>query len=140
MWRIGFTIGNKPCFFIDSLDDLKYFDGSVMEIERVPPELKDIYPTAFEIDPTWLVEAASRRQKWIDQSQSLNLYMLEPSGRKLDNLYKLAWLRGLKTTYYLRTMGATRVQKSTAINTQINAVVNAPSCSLDESEECEACQ
>ncbi len=122
------------------VNDLKYYDGSIQSIDRIPKAIKMLYATAFEIDPTWLVEAASRRQKWIDQSQSLNLYMLEPSGRKLDNLYKLAWLRGLKTTYYLRTMGATRVQKSTAINTQINAVVNAPSCSLDESEECEACQ
>ncbi len=121
------------------VNDLKYYDGSIQSIDRIPKAIKMLYATAFEIDPTWLVEAASRRQKWIDQSQSLNLYMLEPSGRKLDNLYKLAWLRGLKTTYYLRTMGATRVQKSTAIKTQINAV-NAPSCSLDDSEECEACQ
>ncbi len=95
------------------VNDLKYFDGSVQPIERVPQELKDLYATAFEIDPRWLVEAGSRRQKWLDQAQSLNLYMKEPNGKKLDNLYKLAWVRGLKTTYYLRSMGATHVEKST---------------------------
>jgi len=112
------------------VNDLKYFDGSLAAIERIPNELKTLYATVFEIDPTWLVEAASRRQKWLDQSQSLNLYMVEPSGRKLDNLYKLAWRRGLKTTYYLRTLGATRVEKSTAIK-------NLPTCTIDE---CEVCQ
>jgi ribonucleoside-diphosphate reductase alpha chain len=121
------------------LNDLKYGDGRLAEIERIPDELKQLYATAFEIDPLWLVEAASRRQKWIDQSQSLNLYILEPSGRQLDNLYKLAWLRGLKTTYYLRSLGATRVQKSTIVNTPINAVDTPPACALDD-EECEACQ
>jgi len=95
------------------VNDLKYYDGSVQPIERIPADLKELYATAFEIDPRWLVEAASRRQKWLDQSQSLNLYMSEPSGKKLDNLYKLAWVRGLKTTYYLRSMGATHVEKST---------------------------
>ncbi len=95
------------------VNDLKYFDGSVQAIDRIPQELKDLYATAFEIDPRWLVEAGSRRQKWLDQAQSLNLYMSEPSGKKLDNLYKLAWVRGLKTTYYLRSMGATHVEKST---------------------------
>jgi ribonucleoside-diphosphate reductase alpha chain len=95
------------------VNDLKYYDGSLQAIDRVPQELKDLYATAFEIDPRWLVEAASRRQKWLDQAQSLNLYMSEPNGRKLDNLYKLAWVRGLKTTYYLRSMGATHVEKST---------------------------
>jgi ribonucleoside-diphosphate reductase alpha chain len=120
------------------VNDLKYSDGRVKDIDRIPEELKKLYATAFEIDPMWLIEAASRRQKWLDQSQSLNLYMLEPSGRKLDNLYKLAWLRGLKTTYYLRTMGATRVQKSTVIATPVN-VINPPVCNLDD-EECEACQ
>ena len=95
------------------VNDLKYFDGSVQPIERVPQELKDLYATAFEIDPRWLVEAGSRRQKWLDQAQSLNLYLKEPNGKKLDNLYKLAWVRGLKTTYYLRSMGATHVEKST---------------------------
>jgi ribonucleoside-diphosphate reductase alpha chain len=95
------------------VNDLKYFDGSVQAIDRIPQELKDLYANAFEVDPRWLVEAASRRQKWLDQAQSLNLYMSEPSGKKLDNLYKLAWVRGLKTTYYLRSMGATHVEKST---------------------------
>ncbi len=95
------------------VNDLKYYDGSVQQIDRIPDDLKQTYATAFEIDPRWLVEAGSRRQKWLDQSQSLNLYMSEPSGKKLDNLYKLAWVRGLKTTYYLRSMGATHVEKST---------------------------
>jgi len=95
------------------VNDLKYFDGSVQPIDRIPQEIKDLYATAFEIDPRWLVEAGSRRQKWLDQAQSLNLYMKEPNGRKLDNLYKLAWVRGLKTTYYLRSMGATHLEKST---------------------------
>jgi len=95
------------------VNDLKYFDGSVQPIDRVPEELKALYATAFEIDPRWLIEAGSRRQKWLDQAQSLNLYMSEPNGKKLDNLYKLAWVRGLKTTYYLRSMGATHVEKST---------------------------
>ncbi len=95
------------------VNDLKYYDGSVLPINRIPDDLKALYASAFEVDPRWLVEAGSRRQKWIDQSQSLNLYMSEPSGKKLDNLYKLAWVRGLKTTYYLRSMGATHVEKST---------------------------
>ena len=95
-------------------NDLKYYDGSVHPIERIPEDLKAIYSTAFEIDARWLIEAGSRRQKWIDQGQSLNLYMSEPSGKKLDNLYKLAWVRGLKTTYYLRSIGATHVEKSGA--------------------------
>ncbi len=128
-------------------NDLKYFDGSVQSIDRVPAELKNLYATAFEIDPRWLIEAASRRQKWIDQAQSLNLYMSEPSGQKLDNLYKLAWVRGLKTTYYLRSMGATHVEKSTiqGRESKLNAVSNgngseAPkACSILD-PECEACQ
>ena len=95
------------------VNDLKYYDGSVQPINRIPDDLKALYASAFEIDARWLVEAGSRRQKWIDQAQSLNLYMSEPSGKKLDNLYKLAWVRGLKTTYYLRSMGATHVEKST---------------------------
>ncbi|MBK1733499.1 ribonucleoside-diphosphate reductase subunit alpha [Thiococcus pfennigii] len=99
------------------VNDLKYYDGSVQPIERIPEDLKALYATAFEIDPRWLVEAASRRQKWLDQAQSLNLYMSEPSGTKLDNLYKLAWVRGLKTTYYLRSLGATHVEKSTLADT-----------------------
>ncbi|HHL19134.1 MAG TPA: hypothetical protein ENJ33_05315, partial [Thiothrix sp.] len=89
------------------INDLKYFDGSVQKIDRVPENIKEKYATAFEIDSRWLIEAASRRQKWIDQGESLNLYLAEPSGKKLDDLYKLAWVRGLKTTYYLRTLGAT---------------------------------
>lgn len=126
-------------------NDLKYFDGSVQSIDRIPDELKTIYTTAFEVDPRWLIEAASRRQKWIDQAQSLNLYMSEPSGKKLDNLYKLAWVRGLKTTYYLRSMGATHVEKSTVQGreSKLNAVSNgskAPkACSILD-PECEACQ
>ena len=95
------------------VNDLKYFDGSVQPIDRVPDNLKALYATAFEIDPRWLIEAGSRRQKWIDQAQSLNLYMAEPSGQKLDTLYKMAWLRGLKTTYYLRAMGKTHIEKTT---------------------------
>jgi ribonucleotide reductase alpha subunit len=85
--------------------DLKFYDGSLSRIDRIPPELRAIYATAFEVDATWLVEAASRRQKWIDQAQSLNIYMAGASGKKLHDTYTLAWLRGLKTTYYLRTLG-----------------------------------
>ncbi|MEM5343915.1 ribonucleoside-diphosphate reductase subunit alpha [Paraburkholderia azotifigens] len=102
--------------------DLKYFDGSLSRIDRVPADLRAIYATAFEVDATWLVEAASRRQKWIDQAQSLNIYMAGASGKKLDEVYKLAWLRGLKTTYYLRTMAATHVEKSTVAHGALNAV------------------
>lgn len=121
------------------VNDLKYYDGSVQAIDRIPDELKALYATAFEVDPTWLVESASRRQKWLDQSQSLNLYMAEPSGRKLDNLYKLAWLRGLKTTYYLRTLGATRVAKTTLQNPLDTVETDMPACKIDD-PECEACQ
>ena len=133
------------------VNDLKYYDGSVQNIDRVPDEIKQLYRTAFEIDPRWLIEAGSRRQKWIDQAQSLNLYMAEPSGQKMDNLYKLAWVRGLKTTYYLRSVGATHVEKSTMSSSQqnkLNAVESgeaapataAPSaCSLLD-PDCEACQ
>src|SRR5215475_9644627 len=102
--------------------DLKYFDGSLSRIDRVPGDLRAIYATAFEVDATWLVEAASRRQKWIDQAQSLNIYMAGASGKKLDEVYKLAWIRGLKTTYYLRTMAATHVEKSTVAHGALNAV------------------
>jgi ribonucleoside-diphosphate reductase alpha chain len=102
--------------------DLKYFDGTLSRIDRVPADLRAIYATAFEVDPKWLVEAASRRQKWIDQAQSLNIYMAGASGKKLDEVYKLAWLRGLKTTYYLRTMAATHVEKSTVAHGALNAV------------------
>ncbi|MDR2924755.1 MAG: ribonucleoside-diphosphate reductase subunit alpha [Azoarcus sp.] len=119
--------------------DLKYFDGSLARIERVPDELKTRYATAFEIDPAWLIEAAARRQKWIDQAQSLNLYLAQPSGRKLDELYKLAWKRGLKTTYYLRALGASQVEK---VGGRDDAEVReeAPKfCSIDN-PDCEACQ
>src|SRR5437667_4551645 len=102
--------------------DLKYFDGNLARIDRVPPELRLLYATAFEIDPVWTVEAGARRQKWIDQSQSLNIYIGRASGKKLDETYKLAWLRGLKTTYYLRSIGATHAEKSTVENGQLNAV------------------
>jgi ribonucleoside-diphosphate reductase alpha chain len=102
--------------------DLKHFDGSLRRIDRVPEEIKQLYATAFEVEPQWLVEAAARRQKWIDQAQSLNIYMAGASGRKLDEIYKLAWVRGLKTTYYLRTVGATHAEKSTVKSGALNAV------------------
>jgi ribonucleoside-diphosphate reductase alpha chain len=121
------------------VNDLKYYDGSVQSIDRVPEELKAIYSTAFEVDSRWLVEAGSRRQKWIDQGQSLNLYMAEPSGKKLDNLYKLAWVRGLKTTYYLRSLGATAVENS-ATQAPEPAIESEPKvCSILD-PDCEACQ
>ncbi|MEO8021179.1 ribonucleoside-diphosphate reductase subunit alpha [Polaromonas sp.] len=104
--------------------DLKHFDGSLRPIDRVPQDVKALYATAFEVDATWLVEAASRRQKWIDQAQSLNIYMAGASGKKLDDTYKLAWLRGLKTTYYLRTMSATHAEKSTVKAGKMNAVAS----------------
>ena len=125
--------------------DLKYYDGSLKSIDRVPPELKQLYATAFEVAPRWLVDAASRRQKWIDQAQSLNLYVAEPSGKKLDIMYRMAWLRGLKTTYYLRTLSATNTEKSTLERSTLNSVVptEAPAagaaCAIDD-PECEACQ
>jgi ribonucleoside-diphosphate reductase alpha chain len=102
--------------------DLKHFDGSLRPIDRVPQEVKALYATAFEVEPHWLVEAAARRQKWIDQAQSLNIYMSGVSGKKLDDTYKLAWTRGLKTTYYLRTMSATHTEKSTVTSDRLNAV------------------
>ena len=110
--------------------DLKHFDGSLRRIDRVPEDLKNLYATAFEVEPVWLVEAASRRQKWIDQAQSLNIYMAGASGKKLDETYKLAWLRGLKTTYYLRTIGATHAEKSTVSRGQLNAVSSGASSSI----------
>ena len=139
--------------------DLKYFDGTLSKIDRIPQDLRDLYATAFEVEPSWLVEAASRRQKWIDQAQSLNIYMAGASGKKLDDTYKLAWLRGLKTTYYLRTMAATHVEKSTVASGQLNSVssgaegggvaaapveADGPVCTMRPGdagfEECEACQ
>jgi ribonucleoside-diphosphate reductase alpha chain len=146
------------------VNDLKYFDGSIGSIDRIPDDLKSLYATAFEIDSAWLIEAASRRQKWIDQSQSLNLYIANSSGKKLDALYRLAWSRGLKTTYYLRSRSATHVEKSTLKGTdgKLNSVSSmtmmsasapilipqdgsapdlsaATACSIDN-PECEACQ
>jgi ribonucleoside-diphosphate reductase alpha chain len=104
------------------IGDIKYFDGSLHRIDRVPADLKAIYATAFEVEAQWLVEAASRRQKWIDQAQSLNIYMAGASGKKMDDLYKLAWIRGLKTTYYLRTLSASSAEKSTGKGGELNAV------------------
>jgi ribonucleoside-diphosphate reductase alpha chain len=134
--------------------DLKYFDGNLARIDRVPADLRTLYATAFEVETKWLIEAGARRQKWIDQAQSLNIYMAGVSGRKLDETYKLAWLRGLKTTYYLRTMGASHAEKSTGKAGALNAVPvdggvaaataadaagEAKFCSIDN-PECEACQ
>ena len=128
------------------VNDLKYYDGSVKEISRVPEDIKAVYATAFEVEPRWLVDAASRRQKWIDQSQSLNLYIDEPNGKKLDVMYRMAWLRGLKTTYYLRSRAATTTEKSTIDTGELNAVssskesVDMPeACSILD-PDCEACQ
>src|SRR5690625_2840444 len=104
------------------VNDLKYYDGSVQPIDRVPEDLKALYATAFEVEPRWLVDAASRRQKWIDQSQSLNLYIAGASGTKLDITYRMAWYRGLKTTYYLRALAATTTEKSTISSGALNAV------------------
>ena len=123
------------------VNDLKYFNGSVQPINRIPAALKTRYATAFEIDPMWLVEAASRRQKWLDQAQSLNVYMAKPSGKKLDELYRQAWVRGLKTTYYLRSVGASNAEKSTVTDGALNAVkLDTPNvCSILD-PDCEACQ
>jgi ribonucleoside-diphosphate reductase alpha chain len=143
------------------VNDLKHFDGSIGKIDRIPVDLRQLYATAFEVEPRWLVEAGARRQKWIDQAQSLNIYMAGASGKKLDETYKLAWLRGLKTTYYLRTLAATSAEKSTGKGGELNAVpatgglggVGASGegagdgmaqgtgkfCSIDN-PECEACQ
>lgn len=140
--------------------DLKYFDGSLARIDRIPADLRELYATAFEIDPQWVVECAARRSKWIDQAQSLNIFMAGVSGKKLDDIYKLAWVRGLKTTYYLRSTGATNAEKSTGKGGELNAVSAhapaAPTAALPEPEvmgavctmrpgdegfeECEACQ
>jgi ribonucleoside-diphosphate reductase alpha chain len=130
------------------VNDLKYYDGSVQAIDRVPADLKSVYCTAFEVEPRWLVEAASRRQKWIDQAQSLNLYINNANGKKLDITYRMAWYSGLKTTYYLRSLAATGTEKSTIDTGTLNAVSSgaaaqpAPvpqACSLDD-PDCEACQ
>ena len=140
--------------------DLKYFDGSLAKIDRVPAPLRELYATAFEIDASWIVEAGARRQKWIDQAQSLNIYMAGASGKKLDETYKLAWMRGLKTTYYLRTLAATSAEKSTGRGGELNAVPESivlpktaparvkataaaepePKVCLIDNPDCEACQ
>jgi ribonucleoside-diphosphate reductase alpha chain len=124
------------------VNDLKYYHGSVSKISRIPDALKQRYATAFEFDPSWLIEAGSRRQKWIDQAQSLNLYMAQPSGKKLDNLYRLAWTKGLKTTYYLRSMGATNAERSTIHDSALNAVQNdsQPKICPITDPTCEACE
>ncbi|MEP6605287.1 MAG: ribonucleoside-diphosphate reductase subunit alpha [Nitrosospira sp.] len=134
------------------ISDLKYFDGVLSKIDRVPADIRRLYATAFEVESHWLIEAAARRQKWIDQAQSLNIYMAGVSGKKLDETYKLAWLRGLKTTYYLRTLGATSAEKSTVKAGVLNAVptegdmmgaaisvTDLKYCSIDNAE-CESCQ
>jgi ribonucleoside-diphosphate reductase alpha chain len=140
------------------VNDLKHFDGSIGKIDRVPTELRGLYATAFEVEPKWLVEAGARRQKWIDQAQSRNIYMAGASGKKLDDCYKLAWVRGLKTTYYLRTLAATSAEKSTGKGGELNAVPASGGmaamaagagegaaesagkfCSIDN-PDCEACQ
>ena len=129
------------------VNDLKYYDGSLQQIDRIPQSIKDLYATAFEIEPRWLVDAASRRQKWIDQAQSLNLYIAGANGKKLDITYRMAWLRGLKTTYYLRSLAATSTEKSTVSGSKLNAVSSAApmpaevpkACSIDD-PDCEACQ
>ena len=118
--------------------DLKHFDGSLAPIDRVPQEIKQLYATAFEVETQWLVEAAARRQKWIDQAQSLNIYMAGASGKKLDETYKLAWLRGLKTTYYLRTMSATHAEKSTVSAGRLNAVSSGSESSSPQMSALEA--
>ena len=142
----------------EMIDDLKYYDGSILEIERIPEEVKKVYLTAFEIDPTWIIECASRRQKWIDMGQSLNLYIDQPSGKKIHDMYLLAWTKGFKTTYYLRSRAATQIEKSTtdinkrglqpkwmkSVSASANIKVDrSPEskpkvCSLDEG--CESCQ
>ncbi len=127
------------------VNDLKYFNGSVQKIDRIPADIKQKYATAFEIDSKWLIEAGARRQKWIDQSQSINIYIAQASGKKMDEVYKLAWLRGLKTTYYCRSLGASDTEKSTISRSTLNAVQpangdNQPKiCAIDD-PECEACQ
>ena len=142
------------------VNDLKYYDGSLQSIDRIPADLKQLYSTAFEVEPRWLVDAASRRQKWIDQAQSLNLYIANASGKKLDIMYRMAWMRGLKTTYYLRALSATSTEKSTVIGDgTLNAVASDISsaaginqgspmgepaevpqaCTIDD-PDCEACQ
>ncbi len=139
------------------IDDLKYFDGSIREIERIPEKIRNLFLTAFEIEPEWIIECGARRQKWLDMGQSLNLYLAEPSGKKLHQMYMLAWDKGLKTTYYLRTLGATQIEKSSldinkrglqprwmknksaSSNVSVDRAEDAPkACNLGEG--CESCQ
>ena len=122
----------------NTINEIKYFNGSVQSISFIPKKIKEKYPTAFEIDAKWLIQAASKRQKWIDQSQSLNLYINEASGKKLDSIYSLAWLYGLKTTYYLRSMGASDNEKSTVSSSNLNSVNNKKVNNITSS--CEACE
>ena len=125
--------------------EITNYQGEIFKVGNLQDDLKAIYSTCFEIDTRWLVEAAARRQKWIDQSQSLNLYIPDSDGKKLDSAYKLAWIRGLKTTYYLRSLGATHVEKSTSdtSGSNLNAVKSnddeAKQCLIDD-PDCEACQ
>ena len=151
----------------EMIDDLKYYDGSLAQIDRIPGHLKDLYATSFEIDPKWLVECAARRQKWLDMGQSLNLYMASPKGSLLSEMYLSAWESGLKTTYYLRATAATSVEKSTldvnsrglqprwmknksassdiqvareaAEQPSVPATVVGKACSIND-PDCEACQ
>ena len=108
----------------NTINEIKFFNGSIKSILFIPKKIREKYLTAFEIDSKWLVQAASKRQKWIDQSQSLNLYINQASGKKLDNIYSLAWLYGLKTTYYLRSLGASDNEKSTVKGSNLNSVKN----------------
>jgi len=159
-----FTVVNE--FLVDDLkklgiwdeemiDDLKYFDGSVQEVGRIPQELKNKYATAFEVDYEWIIDSASRRQKWIDMGQSLNLFVDKPSGKRINDMYMFAWERGLKTTYYLRSLGATRIEKSTLDANRYGDPLGrkekdeeeetqdadaAEQCRIDNGEDCEACQ
>ncbi len=140
---------NKELWDDVMLSDLKYYEGSLSQINRIPEEIKEKFKTAFEVEPKFIVEAASRRQKWIDQAQSLNLYIANVEGKKLDITYRMAWYKGLKTTYYLRSMGATSTEKSTVERSNLNAVdsekgeqvaAQAPqACSILD-PDCEACQ
>ena len=119
------------------INDIKYYNGDLKPINRIPDNVKKVFSTSFDIEPKWLIECASRRQKWIDQAQSLNLYISAPSGKKLDEIYKLAWMKGLKTTYYLRSLGASAPERATVNDGALNAVPNQ--CSIDD-PDCEACQ
>jgi ribonucleoside-diphosphate reductase alpha chain len=139
------------------LETIKYYDGSLGEVPNLPEDIKARYATAFEIDPKWIIECASRRQKWIDMGQSLNLYIEQPNGRKLDEMYRMAWQTGLKTTYYLRSLGATQVEKSTvdinkfgvqprwmknasdSSDVVVERQAEVQECSIDN-PDCEACQ